>query len=91
MEKVLIITYDLSSPGRNYEELLKQIKSYPSWAKLCESSYLITTPKTPVDVRDHLKSYIDNNDKIYVGVVVAPAAWFGMSDSVSNWILKYVK
>jgi hypothetical protein len=91
MEKVLIITYDLSAPGRNYEDLLKQIKSYSSWAKLCESSYLILTSKTPVEVRDHLKNNIDKNDKLYVGVVVAPAAWVGMSESVSNWILRYLK
>ncbi len=91
MENTFIITYDLSSPGRNYEELLKQIKKYPHWAKLCESSYLITSIKNAVEVRDHLKKYIDENDKIYVGAVVAPAAWYGMSDSVSNWILKNVK
>lgn len=91
MNKILLITYDLSAPGRNYEKLLKQIKSYTAWAKLCESSYLVATSKTPAVVRDHLKNSIDKNDKLYVGTAVAPAAWLGLSESVSNWILKNVK
>ena len=88
MKNILIITYDLAAPDRNYEGLLKKIKSYGTWAKICESSYLIKTDKVPEKVRDHLLDYIDEDDKLFVGTLIAPAAWYGLSDSVSNWILK---
>jgi len=52
--KVLIITYDLSDPGKNYEALLKRIKGYTAWARLGGSSYLIGTTQTPEQVRDDL-------------------------------------
>lgn len=91
MKNTFIITYDLSAPARNYEGLLKQIKSYGTWAKICESSYIIKTDKGPVEIRDHLLEQIDDNDKLFVGTLASPAAWYGMSESVSNWILKHLE
>ena len=90
MSKSLLITYDLSAPGRNYEGLIKKIKSYSGYARITESSYIITTKKEPETVRDELLLLIDENDKIYVGLLTKPAAWYGLSDSVANWLQKYL-
>lgn len=87
MNRVLMISYDLVNPGQNYEPLLKRIKAYPGWARLGGSAYLISTDATPVQVRDNLAQVLDPNDKLYVGVAVAPAAWRGMPEDVSKWIL----
>ena len=43
-----IITYDLSKPGRNYDDLYQRIKSYGTWAKIAESSWAIVTDQTTV-------------------------------------------
>lgn len=86
MNKTLIVSYDLSNPGQNYESLLRLIKSYPSWARLGGSAYLIATDRTPVQVRDHLRAALDRNDKLFVGSAPPPSAWWGMPDDVSNWI-----
>lgn len=91
MKKVLIITYDLNSPGKNYEALLQRIKTNIPWAKLGGSSYLIITEKTPAQIRDHLKGVLDVNDKLFVSVVNAPAAWTGLSEQVANWIRNNLK
>lgn len=90
MSKSLLITYDLSAPGRDYKGLIKKIKSYNGYARITESSYIITTKKEPEKVRDELLALIDENDKIYVGVITTPAAWFGLPDSVANWLQKYL-
>jgi hypothetical protein len=87
MERVLIVTYDLMNPGQNYENLLKRIKAYKSWARLGGSSYLILTDNTPVQVRDYLMPALDVNDKLYVSLCPPPSAWTGLSDDVSKWIL----
>ncbi len=84
--RVLIITYDLNEPGKNYHVLLKKIKTYPGWARIGGSSYLIYTDSTPVQVRNYLSQVLDRNDKLFVGTVTAPSAWIGMSEEVSNWI-----
>ena len=87
MSDVLIISYDLMAPGKNYEPLIQKIKAYGAWAKLSSSAYLVMTSDDPTRVRDTLVSVLDANDKIYVGKVVAPAAWRGLPDEVSKWII----
>jgi len=83
-----IISYDLSQPGQNYENLLNAIKGYANWARLGGSAYIIISDSSPVQIRDKLNRELDSNDKLYVGVVTAPAAWIGMSDEVSDWLKK---
>ena len=59
-----IVTYDLSSPGRDYEELYKRIKECGPWARITESSWAVSTYQTAVAVRDHISPALDNNDKL---------------------------
>lgn len=86
MSQAYIITYDLSSPGQKYEELLKKIKSYPKWARLGGSSYVVITPQNPAQIRDFLRTVLDRNDKLFVGLLKAPAAWYNLGDEVSQWL-----
>ena len=90
MRLAYIITYDLSKPGRNYEEVLSIIKDYPLWAKLGGSSYIIMTEETPAQIRDKIIRVLDSNDKLFVGRVKAPAAWYNMSDEVSSWLKEHL-
>jgi hypothetical protein len=83
---IFIITYDLINPSSNYEELLKKIKSHNSWAKLGRYSFIISSNEKPAQIRDGLKTVLQANDKLFVGIVKAPAAWIGLSDDVSQWI-----
>lgn len=89
MNRTLIISYDLVNPGRNYDDLIKKIKSHSSWCRLGGSAYLIYTDKEVKVVRDNLRAVMDSNDKLYVGVSPRPSAWAGMPDDVANWILKH--
>lgn len=86
--RVLIVTYDLVNPGRNYEKLLQRIKGYSGWCRLGGSSYLIASGELPEQVRDHLKVALDANDKLFVGVCPVPSAWYGLPEDVSKWILE---
>ena len=86
-----IISYDLVSAGQNYEALLQKIRSYSSWARLSGSAYIVATDETAIQVRDKLRAVLDNNDKLFVGVVAAPAAWIGLGDEVSQWIRNNLK
>ena len=83
-----IISYDLKKPGRNYEELYESIKSYYNWAHITESTWIVYTSATAVEIRDKLKIIVDSNDSIFVARVEAPAAWMGLDDNVSKWLKK---
>ena len=91
MNNIYIISYDLSSPGQAYESLLEKIKAYPSWARLGGSAYVIETDQTHIEVRDNLQIVLDSNDKLFVGAVSAPAAWYGLGDDVSKWLIDRLK
>ena len=86
-----IIYYDLYKPGQNYERLIKEIKSYRFWARLGASSYIIVTNDSAVVVRDTLRTVLCNKDKLFVGIVNAPAAWIGLGDEVSQWLRNNLK
>ncbi len=87
---IYIVTYDLIDTNKNYEGLLKLLKSEPAWACLGGSSYLVNSEKSAVELRDHLKTALDSDDKLYVGQAQTPAAWTGMPKDVSEWIKKYL-
>ena len=88
---IYIVSYDLSEPGQNYDTLLNKIKEVGSWARLGGSAYLIETQKSAKELRDDFQTILDSNDKLYVGSVSAPAAWAGMPQNVSSWILSKLK
>ena len=56
-KRTYIISYDLRKPGRNYEEVLRVIKSYSAWARLGSSAYLVITTKKPDIIRDEFMSF----------------------------------
>lgn len=90
---VYIVTYDLRSEytSQKYEQLIELIKQEGVWARLGGSSYLIVSDNNPVALRDRFKTALDVNDVLYVGEVVAPAAWYGYSKEISDWIIEKLK
>ena len=81
-----IITYDLSAPGRNYDELYKRIRGYKDYAHITESSWAVKTDGTAVDVRDNLAGAMDSNDKLFVCALTTPAAWRGLDKEITDWL-----
>ena len=82
----LIITYDLNRPGQNYSDLYKKIKSLGDWKHPLESTWIVKTTMTDVQVRDSLKSAIDNNDKLLIVDRRGNLAWSGIDAEFSNWL-----
>lgn len=81
-----IVTYDLSEPGQRYNKLIELIKSEYAWAKIGYSAFIVKSCASHTELRDKYKQALDSNDKLFVGAVSAPAAWFGLSDEVSKWL-----
>lgn len=70
-----IVTYDLCAPGKDYKDLINAIKSYPGWAKITESSWLIISDDSCEKIRDNLLNNMDINDRIFVATLTGEAAW----------------
>lgn len=88
--KTYLVTYDLSAPSRNYDDLFKHLKSYGTWAHPVESVWLVVTDRTAAQVRDAAKAYLDRNDKLFVTKATVDGAWSGLPTSTSDWLQKHL-
>ncbi len=79
-----LISYDLNSPGKNYNDLITRIKSY-SWAKICKSAWAISSTSSAAQIRDDLINYIDTNDILFVCPCDGWAS-YGLPKEVVEWL-----
>lgn len=85
-----LITYDLNSPGQNYNDLHNAIKDLGTWWHCLDSTWIIKSNLTVVQIRDSLSTKIDKNDSLLV-VSISTAAWKGFSTDCSDWLKSNLK
>ena len=84
-----IIAYDLKSPGKDYQPLYDAIKSYGTWAHIQDSVWAVVTDGSSVDVREHLSSFMDGNDSLFVIKSGVAAAWKNVRCR-NEWLKKHL-
>lgn len=85
----IFVGYDLNKTGQDYSKLVKRLKEYGTWWHHLDSTWLIKTEQTAVEVRNVLAKLIDANDELLVmGVTGRSAAWRGFSEKGSDWLKK---
>lgn len=83
-----IINYDLRNQ-KDYDSLISAVKSYGTWAKILKSCWAIVTTKSAVEVRDHLLSYMDADDGVFVVKSGTEAAWRNVECS-NDWLKEHL-
>lgn len=83
---VYCISYDLITPGKNYDALYEAIKSFGRWWHQTGSVWFIASDKSPSQIRDFLRTNIDENDKLFVVRVYESWAGTGFSQEEYNWL-----
>lgn len=79
-----VINYDLRKPGRNYDDLYKTLNSYDNIHPM-ESCWIIKSFNSTSYIRDHLKTKIDTNDKLFVSEL-NDLALFNLTQTEVNWL-----
>lgn len=88
----LTISYDLKSPGRNYDAVSAKIKELGSWAKVNESYWYVSSEFTASQARDRILSALDVNDSLcVVSATQNQAAWHNLSSEVANFLKQHWK
>lgn len=84
---VHMISYDLITPGKNYDALIDAIQALGLWAHPLKSQWLVVSQATQSGLRDHLKQFIDANDRLLV-VTIERQAWAAMNlpPDVVQWL-----
>ncbi|MCQ9087358.1 CRISPR-associated protein Cas2 [Vibrio alginolyticus] len=87
MANNLFISYDLNSPGQDYDEVIDEIKSLGNWAKVQKSLWYVNSALTASQARERVWAKMDRNDSlIVVDASNNNASWNGLSDEVGNFI-----
>jgi hypothetical protein len=84
---VLLVGYDLNSPGQHYEALWEKLRSYGTWWRHLDSTWLIKANLTPRQLHDQLAPLLDVNDELFIVDITGRAWWSrGLSERALNWI-----
>lgn len=84
-----LIGYDIHpSKGETYDELFESIKALGAWWHHLDSTWLVTSNLTAVQIRDRLKAHLPaSDDQLLVLTVSGDAgAWYGFNDSGGKWL-----
>lgn len=84
----ILIGYDLNKSGQNYDGLIQSIKSaFPNYWHCLDSTWIVKTAFSSVQVRDWLMGQVDANDELLVvNITGKDAAWVGFSEDCSAWL-----
>ncbi|OAK66064.1 hypothetical protein A3K87_09875 [Variovorax paradoxus] len=80
---MILVTYDLKQPGRNYDAVHAYLRTF-TYCKGLESVWLLDTAVDAVTIRDHLLTLIDINDIVFV----TPLAhgWASCAYPCADWL-----
>jgi hypothetical protein len=85
-----VIGYDLHpKQGETYSELIEAIKKVGSdWWHCLDSTWLVVSTRTAVQIRDELWQHMKADDQLLVVKYDAPdSAWIGFTkDDCSEWL-----
>lgn len=74
--KTYLVSYDLNTPGQNYDNLIHEIQKYDGYCPVLKSQWFICSNGTATDVYNHLCNHIDKNDRILVSELTSNhAGW----------------
>jgi hypothetical protein len=83
--QVLLITYDLRTPGRDYKPFYEVLKQQGAWWHYIPSSWLVATTKSVQDVYTALGQHLSQQDFILVVPVRKPAFGY-LPKGAWDWI-----
>ncbi|SKQ48055.1 Uncharacterised protein [Mycobacteroides abscessus subsp. abscessus] len=85
-----LVTYDLVAPGRDYKKLFEYLKSHGSWAHPLESTWLIVSSLSALDLCNAIASHVDTNDKVLVVKSAGVGAWRRLTQKLTDWLHEYL-
>lgn len=85
---IYVIGYDLHrSKEDDYDALFAALEAIGSGYWDClESTWLVITEKTAGQIRDELRQYLKDDDRLLVMRCGEGAAWLGFADECHTWL-----
>lgn len=86
-----LICYDINKEGATYSAankvLIDAIKAkFSTWWHHLDSTWIVATDMTAVQIRNYLTRYLDTNDELLVVLSGQDAARRGFTEKGSKWL-----
>jgi hypothetical protein len=85
-----VVGYDLIAPNNrpeDYSRVIAAIKAaFNSWCHIEESVWIVDAPLDAASVRDHLKPYLHQGDRLFVARLQGNWATLNCGDMRNNWL-----
>jgi hypothetical protein len=82
---VYLVAYDLRKPGQNYDRLIQALQSVP-YCRPLESTWFIEVTGNARAVRDWLKAFIDQNDRMIVSEMTPDWAMYNPKNDCGKFL-----
>ncbi len=76
---VLLVSYDLKKPGKDYSDLYQTLKKAKKWWHYLDSTWLLVTDLSPKAWLEKIKPAIDENDFVLI---------IQVTNNYSGWLPK---
>lgn len=86
-----LVSYDLNTPGQNYSALYKELERYPAYWHYINSTWIIYSDKTAIDIAKHLRRFIDDNDQLIVVILGNDWASINFPSNYNDWLLSHLQ
>lgn len=84
---IILITYDLKQPDRNYEALYESIKRCgDTWWHYLDSIWLVKTELAPSQCFDRIRPNIDDNDSLFIVEITGKQRQGWLPKDAWEWI-----
>lgn len=87
--QVLLVTYDLKTPLRDYAPFYEALKQQGAWLHYLDSTWLISTSHTPQQLYNAVVSHITTSDRLLIVPITRPYYGF-MPKDVWDWLDKHL-
>lgn len=84
------VSYDLRKVRDNHV-LYERIRSYGSYARVLEASWIIRTNRSPGEISDDLAEVMDQDDGLLVVKLTGELGWKGLKDDRYGGTSKWIK
>lgn len=85
--RTYLVGYDLNAPGKNYEPLLKALREqFTNWWHHLDSTWIIKTDLSAMQILNTLTPHIDANDELLVVRLQSEWASIGFNDEGTTWL-----
>ena len=88
--RVLLVTYDLKTAGKNYAPFYEALKNQGTWWHYLSSTWLIKTTKTHIEVYNAIAPHITIRDHVLIVPITRPY-WGLLPKDAWDWINKHLQ